>query len=78
MEEAGVGNLTIAAPVPGGEGLVVPHRPALAGDCVRHVGEAVALVVAETETAARDAAELVVVEYEERERGHGSRESGRS
>jgi carbon-monoxide dehydrogenase large subunit len=67
MEREGVGNLTIAAPVPGGAGLVVPHRPALAGDCVRHVGEAVALVVADTEAAARDAAERVVVEYEERE-----------
>jgi aerobic carbon-monoxide dehydrogenase large subunit len=67
MEREGVGNLTIPAPVPGGAGLVVPHRPALAGDCVRHVGEAVALVVADTEAAARDAAERVVVEYDERE-----------
>jgi carbon-monoxide dehydrogenase large subunit len=65
MEAAGVGNLTIVAPVPGGESLVVPYRPALAGDCVRHIGEAVALVVAGTEAAARDAAERVVVEYEE-------------
>jgi len=36
----------------------------LALDRVRHVGEAVALVVAETLEAARDAAEAVVVEYE--------------
>ena len=34
--------------------MVVPPRPALAGDCVRHVGDPVALVVAETEAAARD------------------------
>jgi aerobic carbon-monoxide dehydrogenase large subunit len=67
MEKAHVGNLTIPAPVPGGEALAVPHRPALAGDCVRHVGEAVALVVAETDMAARDAAEQVVVDYEERD-----------
>jgi aerobic carbon-monoxide dehydrogenase large subunit len=67
MEEAGIGNLTIPAPVPGGGGLVVPHRPALAGDCVHHIGEAVALVVADTEAAARDAAEQVAVDYEERE-----------
>ncbi len=66
MEQAGVGNLTIPAPVPGGEALVVPHRPSLAGDCVRHVGEAVALVVARTEAMARDAAERVVVDYAER------------
>jgi aerobic carbon-monoxide dehydrogenase large subunit len=46
MAEAGIGNLTVPAPVPGGETLIVPHRPALAGDCARHAGEAVALVVA--------------------------------
>ncbi len=39
-------------------------RPPLATDKVRFVGEAVAMVVAETETAAVDAAELVVVEYD--------------
>ena len=66
MAEAGIGNLTLAAPVPGGEGLVVPFRPALAGDCIRHVGEAVALVVGDTEDAARDAAEQVAVEYDAR------------
>jgi carbon-monoxide dehydrogenase large subunit len=36
----------------------------LAWDRVRHVGEAVAVVVAETEAAARDAAELIEVAYE--------------
>src|SRR6201996_6440755 len=39
-------------------------RPVLARDKVRHVGEPVALVVAETLAAARDAAEAIVVEYE--------------
>ena len=39
-------------------------RPPLAIDKVRFVGDAVALVVAESEAAAVDAAELVVVEYE--------------
>ena len=67
MEQAGIGNVTLASPVPNGAGLVVPHRPALAGDCVRHVGEAVALVVAESEAIARDAAELVAVDYEPRD-----------
>ncbi len=47
--------------------MAVPARPSLAGDCVRHVGETVALVVAETEAAARDAAELVAVDYTPRE-----------
>ena len=40
------------------------HRP-LAVTYVRHVGEAVAVVVADTPYAARDAAELVVVDYQE-------------
>ena len=39
-------------------------RPPLARDEVRFVGEAVAVVFAETPTAARDAAELVVVDYD--------------
>ena len=39
-------------------------RPALARGRVRHVGEPVALVIAETQDAAVDAADLVVVEYE--------------
>lgn len=43
----------------------VPPRPALAADRVRFVGEAFALVVAETESAAADAAEAVLVEMEE-------------
>jgi len=43
--------------------MIVPPRPALANGRVRHVGDPVAFVVAETATAARDAAEAVVVEY---------------
>ena len=39
-------------------------RPALARERVRHVGDPVALVVAETQAAALDAAERLVVEYE--------------
>ncbi len=41
---------------------VAPHPP-LPADCVRHVGEAVAMVIAETPAAARDGAEQVVVEW---------------
>jgi len=40
-----------------------PHYP-LAVDKVRHVGDGVAVVIAESRTAARDAAELVAVDYE--------------
>jgi carbon-monoxide dehydrogenase large subunit len=67
MEAAGIGNVTLVTPVPNGLGLVVPHRPALAGGCVRHVGEAVALVVADTEAAAREGAERVAVDYQPRD-----------
>ena len=41
-----------------------PPRPALARDRVRHVGDPVALVVAETREQATDAAALVAVDYE--------------
>jgi aerobic carbon-monoxide dehydrogenase large subunit len=42
-----------------------PRQPLLAVDKVRHVGEAVAVVVAESQLAAEDAAELISVDYEE-------------
>ncbi|MEO8714073.1 MAG: xanthine dehydrogenase family protein molybdopterin-binding subunit [Acetobacteraceae bacterium] len=43
--------------------LIVPPRPALGRDRVRHVGDAIALIVADTDPQARDAAEAVVVRY---------------
>ena len=67
LEAAGIGTVSVPIPVPGGVDMVVPHRPSLAADCVRHVGDTVALVVAETEAAARDAAELVEVDYVSRD-----------
>ena len=67
LDAAGIGTVSIPIPVPGGAGMVVPHRPSLAKDCVRHVGDTVALVVAETEAAARDAAELVEIDYAARD-----------
>jgi carbon-monoxide dehydrogenase large subunit len=42
-----------------------PRQPLLAVDKARHVGEALAVVVAESQLAAEDAAELVSVEYED-------------
>lgn len=44
--------------------LVVPPRPALADGRVRHVGDPVAFVVADSAEAAREAAELIEVDYE--------------
>ena len=48
---------------PDGSPGATPLRPALAVDVVRFVGEAVALVVAESADLAKDAAELIEVEY---------------
>lgn len=42
-----------------------PERPLLAKDRVRHVGEAVALIVAETPAAAMDAAEAILLEVDD-------------
>ena len=50
---------------PDGTPMRHPPRPLLAGDRVRHAGEAVAVVVAETVAQARDAAEQVQVDWEE-------------
>jgi aerobic carbon-monoxide dehydrogenase large subunit len=58
-------------PLPARWKAAIPHRilnprqPLLATDKARHVGEAVAVVVAESPLAAEDAAELVSVDYEE-------------
>jgi carbon-monoxide dehydrogenase large subunit len=49
----------------GGKELIQPFRPTLAGERVLYVGEAVAMVVAETVGQALDAADLVAVHYEE-------------
>ena len=63
------------SPIPGGKGglgmtleqwkevFIGPHY-ALPADKVRHVGECAAMVVAETQAQAKDAAELVAVDYE--------------
>ncbi len=48
-----------------GDTMREPKHPLLAKDKIRHVGEAVAIVIAESLELARDAAELVSVDYEE-------------
>ena len=45
-------------------GLVVPPRPVLPADRVRHVGEPVAFVVAQSASAALEALEAIVVDYD--------------
>jgi carbon-monoxide dehydrogenase large subunit len=67
MTAAGVKTAGRHPPLPGrgGKELVQPFRPVLASERVCYVGEAVALVVAETLAQAQDAAERVVADYEE-------------
>jgi carbon-monoxide dehydrogenase large subunit len=47
-----------------GSPMFAPQRPALIGDRVRYVGDPVAMVIAETLAEAKDAAELVLVDYD--------------
>jgi aerobic carbon-monoxide dehydrogenase large subunit len=54
----------IRLPRAGGGAWTATPRPLLAAGCVRFVGEAVAMVLAESATAALDAAERVLVEYD--------------
>ncbi len=64
---AGLKPLGVALPFkrPDGSDLAAPPRPILAQGLVRFVGEAVAAIIAESAAAARDAAEAIVVDYEE-------------
>jgi carbon-monoxide dehydrogenase large subunit len=67
MKAAGVGNISAHPPMTGrgGAKLVLPFRPALAGERVMHIGESVAAVIATSQTAAQDAGERVAIDYEE-------------
>lgn len=62
----GIGPMPCAAPVQNRDGsnMVDPPHPALVEDAVRYVGDPVAFVVADTPAAARDAAELITVDYD--------------
>src|SRR3954462_1321217 len=62
-------SLPCALPVKGRGGmeLIHPGRPALSQNRVRFTGEPVALVVAEPAAVAADAAELVAIEYRDRD-----------
>lgn len=54
-------------PTPGlipGPGIKVPHYPILATDIVRHVGDAIAFVVADTLELAKDGAEAITVDWQ--------------
>ena len=63
LRSDGLGPLPCIAQVSTVDPIIVPPRHALARGTVRHVGDPVALVVAEGRDQARDAAERIVVEY---------------
>jgi carbon-monoxide dehydrogenase large subunit len=66
MAKEGVGDFSFPAMFPNADGSkpeMTPRR-SLASEVVRHVGEAVVAVVAETREQAQDAADLVEVEYD--------------
>src|SRR5271163_2362312 len=63
LDADGIGPLPCVAQVATLAPIIVPPRFALAFDRVRHVGDPVAFVVADTKDQARDAAELVAVAY---------------
>ena len=67
MAADGIGGLPCAWGVNNKDGspMVEPGHPPLATECVRYVGDQVAVVLAETRAIARDAAELVDVDFEE-------------
>ena len=65
LVEAGLKPIPAAAPFKWKDGSAqrLAQRPSLAHEVVRHVGEPVALIVAETAAQAQDAAEALMVEY---------------
>jgi len=67
LVDAGLKPIPAAAPFKWKDGSAqrLAQRPSLAHEVVRHVGEPVALIVAETAVQAQDAAEAVMVEYED-------------
>jgi carbon-monoxide dehydrogenase large subunit len=64
LRAEGIGDLPCVAQVATEAPIIIPPRPALAEGRVRHVGDPIAFVVAETLAAAEDAAEAIAVEYE--------------
>ncbi len=71
-------NFDMKLHAPGGGAVFIgPHMP-LPADKARHAGEAVAMVVAETQAQAQDAAEALVIEYEPLPCVTDSREAAKS
>jgi aerobic carbon-monoxide dehydrogenase large subunit len=66
LQADGVGDVPCTAAIQNRDGsrYIAPPRPALASGRARHVGDAVAMVVARTRVEALEAAEQVLVDYE--------------
>ncbi|MBV9583315.1 MAG: xanthine dehydrogenase family protein molybdopterin-binding subunit, partial [Alphaproteobacteria bacterium] len=66
LAQDGLGTIPCATGLTNRDGspIVMPPRPALVRGRVRHVGDAVAMVIAETTAIARDAAEEIALEYD--------------
>lgn len=67
LDREGIGGLPCVSSFANSDGSAIfkPFRPVLAEQTVRYVGEPVAFVVADTLAAAHDAAEMVMIDYEE-------------
>jgi carbon-monoxide dehydrogenase large subunit len=67
VAQAGFGSIPAGAPLAGADGQqqVKQPLPILATDRVRFVGQPIAMVIADTALAAQDAAEQVLIDYEE-------------
>ena len=66
LETDGIGSIPCAIPLKNSDGSkrADPPHPALAQGAVRHVGDPVALIIADTPQQARDAAEAIEIDYE--------------
>ncbi len=80
LVEQKIGDLPCVADLSNQDGSLIhkPPRPILAGDRVRHVGEPVAFVVADSLESAQDAADLVDIDYRERPGVSSTRKALRS
>ena len=72
---AALGEVPCIAKVPDSDGSMTPAKPypVMAGDAVHHVGDIVAMVVADTPWQARDAVEALVVDWEAAAGGRSTR-----
>ncbi|MGE0717066.1 MAG: xanthine dehydrogenase family protein molybdopterin-binding subunit, partial [Alphaproteobacteria bacterium] len=78
LRRDGVGDMPCLTPLTNVDGseMVLPPRPALADGRVRHVGDGVAFIVAETMAVARDAAEAIEIDYEQLPAATGTATAG--